>query len=164
MSPLASVDPAEEQVNTAQNEKTFQQKSWKYYTGVFTWKMTFPWNRISLFRKANPHYNISSVKNKESKMDDVVIQECFDFLKFKYCTIVSAKFLRVTYICQMLIILSNNYSPFCLALFFLMVFSFFLILSNFKVFLALSCKSYNLFNAAYPVSKRGKAGRFRTLF
>lgn len=42
MSPLASADPAEEQVNTAHNEKTFRQKTWKDYTGVFTWKTTFP--------------------------------------------------------------------------------------------------------------------------
>lgn len=42
--------------------------------------MTFPWNRISLFRKANPSHYISSDKNKDWKMDDVLIQKCFDFL------------------------------------------------------------------------------------
>lgn len=59
--------------------RKLSQKTWKYYTGVFTWKMTFPRNRISLFRKANSSHYISSDKNKEDKMDDVLIQECFDF-------------------------------------------------------------------------------------
>lgn len=50
-------------------------------TQVFSYgKWHFPEIGLVLFRKANPSPCISSDKNKKHKMDDVLIQECFDFL------------------------------------------------------------------------------------
>lgn len=55
--------------------------------------MTFPWNRISLFGQANPSHYISSDKNKDYKMDDVLIHECFDFLNSNIAQLFSQNFL-----------------------------------------------------------------------